>query len=126
MKYLAVLGRILFALIFIFGGANLFSKMALSYAQAAGVPMTQIAVPLAGVIAILGGLSVALGYKARWGAWLIVLFLVPVTVAMHAFWKIADPQAAQQAQVDFMKNVSMLGAALLITQLGSGPASLKD
>ena len=60
------------------------------------------------------------------GAWLIVLFLVPVTIVMHAFWKISDPQAMQMAQVDFFKNISLLGAALLITQIGSGPASLKD
>jgi len=96
-----------------------FQQPAISHAAKAGVPMASIVVPLSGVIAILGGLSIALGYKAKWGAWLIVLFLVPVTVVMHPFWKAPDQQT------NFMKNLSMLGAALLITQVGSGPMSLK-
>jgi putative oxidoreductase len=83
-------------------------------------------VPLSGVMAIVGGLSIALGYKARWGAWLIVLFLVPVTFTMHAFWKETDAQKAQMQQTMFLKNISMLGAALLMTQTGSGPGSLKE
>jgi putative oxidoreductase len=126
MKYLALLGRIFFSVIFVAGGANDLAPAAAGYAQSAGVPMASVATPLAGVIAILGGLSVALGFKARWGAWLVVLFLVPVTLIMHAFWKVADPQAAQMQQIEFLKNLSMLGAALLIAQFGSGPASLKD
>jgi len=125
MKYFALLGRILYSLIF-FTTVSHFKQPAISHAEAAGVPLAAIAVPLSGVIAILGGLSIALGYKARWGAWLIVLFLVPVTLMMHAFWKETDPHMIQMQQTMFFKNVSMLGAALLITQLGSGPASLKD
>jgi putative oxidoreductase len=74
-------------------------------------------VPLAGVFAIVGGLSVLLGYKARLGAWSLVIFLIPVTFYMHAFWKIADPRAAAEAQIQFLKNISMLGAALVLTQL---------
>jgi putative oxidoreductase len=89
------------------------------------MPMASVVVPISGAIAILGGLSIALGYKARWGARLIILFLVPVTLTMHAFWKAGDSQAAKMQQTMFMKNVSMPGAALLITQIGSGPASLK-
>ena len=126
MKYLALLGRIFFSIIFVAGGANDLAPAAAGYAQSAGVPMASVATPFAGVIAILGGLSIALGFKARWGAWLVVLFLVPVTLIMHAFWKVADPQTAQMQQVEFLKNLSMLGAALLIAQFGSGPASLKD
>jgi putative oxidoreductase len=125
MKYIALLGRVFYALIFVMGGAADFSKAAMAPAQAAGVPMASVTVPLAGAIAIVGGLSIALGYKARWGAWLIVLFLVPVTIMIHAFWKISDPQMLQLEQVNFFKNVALLGAALLMTQIGSGPASLK-
>jgi putative oxidoreductase len=125
MKYLVLAGRILFALIFVMGGAGLFTKEGIGHAESAGVPLASIAVPLAGILAIVGALSIALGYKATWGAWLIVLFLIPVTFIMHAFWKAADPQTAQMQQVNFFKNISMLGAALFITQMGSGPASLK-
>jgi putative oxidoreductase len=126
VRYISLLGRIFFALIFVMGGAADFSKSGMEHAEAAGVPMASIAVPLAGVLAIVGGLSIALGYKARLGAWLIVLFLVPVTFYMHAFWKETDPQMMQMQQVNFFKNIALLGAALMITQFGSGPASLKN
>ena len=117
-------GRVLFSFIFVMGGLNLFSKQSVAYAAAQGVPLTSIAVPLAGVIAILGGLSVLLGYHARIGAWLIVLFLVPVTLMMHKFWGISDPAAAQMQMVNFMKNISMLGGALIVSQVGAGRLSL--
>jgi uncharacterized membrane protein YphA (DoxX/SURF4 family) len=43
---------------------------------------------------------------------------------MHKFWAVADPTMHQMQFINFMKNASMLGGALLITQLGSGPWSL--
>jgi putative oxidoreductase len=105
-------------------GAGLFSSKMVGYAAAAGVPFAGLAVPLSGVLAVAGALSIALGYRARLGAWLIVLFLVPVTLAMHNFWAVKDPMMAQMQMVMFMKNVSMLGGALLITQFGAGTLSL--
>ena len=71
-------------------------------------------------------MSILAGYKARYGAWLIVLFLVPVTVLMHNFWTITEPMAKSMQQIMFMKNLSMLGAAMLIAYLGSGPLSLDN
>ncbi|HZF10361.1 MAG TPA: DoxX family protein [Thermoanaerobaculia bacterium] len=126
MKYLALLGRICYSAIFILSGPHHFEAGTISYAASAGVPMPSVLVPLSGVISILGGLSIALGFKARWGAWLIVLFLVPVTLYMHRFWGIADAQAAQMQMINFMKNLSMLGAAFFFAVVGSGPASLKE
>jgi len=117
-------GRICFAAIFLFSAPRHFMSQTIEYAAAQGVPLAAFAVPLSGVIAFVGALSVLLGFHARIGAWLLVLFLVPVTLMMHAFWKIADPGAAQIQMIMFMKNLSMLGGALLITQLGSGPMSL--
>ena len=72
----------------------------------------------------LGGPSILLGYRAKLGAWLIVLFLIPVTLMLHKFWTVSDPMMAQIQMILFMKNVSMLGGALLITQFGAGPFSL--
>jgi len=119
-----VLGRFLFALIFLMAGANHFSKQSIGYAASANVPLAPIVVPLSGVLAIAGGLSILLGYRARLGGWLLVLFLVPVTLMMHKFWTVQDPMMAQIQMILFMKNVSMLGAALLISQFGAGPFSL--
>jgi len=119
-----VLGRFLFALIFLMAGANHFNKQTIGYAASQGVPLAAIAVPLSGVLAIAGGLSILLGYRAKLGAWLIVLFLIPVTLMMHKFWTVTDPMMAQLQMILFMKNVSMLGGALLISQFGAGPFSL--
>jgi putative oxidoreductase len=66
-----------------------------------------------------------LGYRAKIGAWLIALFLIGVTPMMHAFWNVTDPMMHQMQFAMFMKNVSMLGGALLISQVGSGPWSLE-
>jgi len=43
---------------------------------------------------------------------------------LHRFWAVSDPMMHQMQFIMFMKNVSMLGGALLITQLGPGPWSL--
>ena len=122
--FIVFLGRLLFALIFIMSGPRHFMSQTIAYAAAQGVPMASIAVPLSGLFALLGGLSILLGYRARIGAWLIVLFLIGVTPMMHKFWGVTDPMMYQMQFVMFMKNVSMLGGALVISQLGSGPWSL--
>ena len=86
--------------------------------------MASVLVPLSGVIAFLGGVSILLGYKAKVGAWLIVLFLVPVTLMMHNWWAITDPMVRQMQQSNFFKNVALLGCAMLITYFGAGPCSI--
>jgi putative oxidoreductase len=76
------------------------------------------------VLALAGGLSILLGYRAKIGAWLIVVFLVCVTPLKHKFWRVTDPMMFQVQFAMFMKNLSMLGGALFLTQIGSGPWSL--
>jgi putative oxidoreductase len=118
-----LLGRVFFSLIFLVAGLNHFSKQTIAFAASQGVPLASIAVPLAGIIAVIGGLSILLGYQAKLGAWLIVLFLVGVT-PLHNFWAVHDPMMAQIQMIMFMKNISMLGGALLISQFGAGPLSV--
>jgi putative oxidoreductase len=118
------LGRFLFALIFILSGTRHFMSSTIAYAAAQGVPLASIAVPISGLLALLGGLCILLGFRTKIGAWLIVLFLVAVTPMMHRFWGVSDPMMAQMQMINFMKNVSMLGGALIITQFGAGPWSL--
>ena len=124
LRYLVPIGRVLFATIFVVSAFGHFSSQGVAYAASQGVPLPSVAVPLSGVMALLGGISVALGYRARLGAWLIVLFLVPVTFMMHRFWAMGDSMTARIQQVMFLKNLSMLGAALLLAYNGAGPVSL--
>lgn len=122
MKAVLILGRVLFSAIFVMSGYSHFSAQTQAYAASQGVP--PVMVMASGVLACLGGMSVALGFRARLGAWMLVAFLVPVTLAMHKFWGLSDPQAAQLQFVNFMKNLSLLGGALIIAYAGSGPGSL--
>jgi len=90
------------------------------------VPLASVLVPISGVISIAGALSILLGYKAKLGAWLLVIFLVPVTLMLHKFWTIQDPMLRQMDMVMFMKNLGLLGGALFIAFFGAGPASIDN
>jgi putative oxidoreductase len=118
------LGRLFFSLIFVSAGFHHFMRQTIAYAAAKGVPAASVAVPAAGVLALAGGFSILLGYRAKIGAWLIVLFLLGITPVMHNFWAVADPMMHQTQFIMFMKNLSMMGGALLITQFGPGAWSL--
>jgi putative oxidoreductase len=117
----ALIGRLLFALIFILAAPRHFTAEGISHAAELGVPFASFFVPLSGVMALVGGLSVALGFQARLGALLLIAFLVPVTLGMHQFWR--APDAHVQLSM-FMKNVSLLGSALVLLHFGAGPLSL--
>ena len=123
-RVVVLLGRLFFVAIFLTSGPFHFTKQVIGYAASQGVPLASIAVPVSGLIALAGALSILLGYRAKIGAWLIVLFLLPVTFMMHKFWTVGDPMMAQVQMMMFMKNLSIAGAALLITQFGAGPLSL--
>jgi len=122
MRYIVLAGRVLYTAIFLTTFGH-FSSQYIAYGAQQRVPVAGLLVPLSGVIALAGGLSVLLGFRAKCGAWLLVLFLVPVTVMMHNFWAVQDPMMRGMQEAMFMKNLSMLGAALLISQFGAGPLS---
>jgi len=125
-RFLPVIGRVLFSLIFLVAAPRHFTSEGIGHAAELGVPFASIVVPLSGLLAIVGALSVAIGYKARWGAWALVAFLVPVTLGMHAFWQYGDSEMAHIQQAMFAKNISMLGGALIIAFFGAGPIAVSD
>jgi putative oxidoreductase len=124
MRYLVALGRLFYSLIFVVAGFGHFTHQEIAYAAAQGIPIAGVLVPASGIMAIVGGLSVLLGFHGKLGAWLLVLFLVPVTLTMHNFWAVKDPMMQQIQMAMFLKNISMLGSALFFTQIGTGPLSL--
>ena len=124
MKFILLLGRLLFSALFMLKGIEAFSKETMEFAISMGVPMPSIVVPLASIVVFLGGLSILLGYKARLGAWLIIIFLIPTTFIMHQFWLVEDPQHSMMHNYCFWKNIGLIGAALMLAYFGSGPCSL--
>ena len=124
MKYILLLGRVFFSYMFLIKSFHHFSGESLAHAVSMGVPLPQFFVPLSGLLLLLGGLSILLGYHARIGALLLILFLVPTTVVMHRFWEVQDGHLVLLQTYCFMKNLSLTGACLMIAYFGSGPLSL--
>jgi len=123
-RYLALVGRQLFSVIFIIASAGHFAPGTIALAADHGVPLALLLVPASGVIALAGGLSVLFGYRAKAGGWLLVVFLVPVTFMMHNFWAAADASTFWFELVLFARNVALLACALLVTRVGAGSLSL--
>jgi len=124
MKYAVLTGRLLFSVIFIMASAGHFSPEIIDYAAREGVPMAGLLVPVSGILALMGGLSVLVGFQTRLGAALLVIFLIPVTFEIHRFWTAPDAASFLIEKAMFMKNLSMLGGALIISYFGAGPFSM--
>jgi putative oxidoreductase len=116
VRYLFLLGRILYGGFFLLNACRHFTRAAAMapYAGSRGVPAPKAAILGSGVLLLLGGLSILLGVRPRLGILCVVLFLLPVTFTMHNYWADRDPQARQMNEVQFSKNVALLGAALML------------
>ena len=119
MNAVLVIGRVLFALIFINSGIAHLTKLEAmtGYAQYKKVPAAKLSVIVSGLMILVGGLYIALGVYADLGALLIALFLIPAAFLMHAFWKEGDATAKQNETIGFFKDLSLAGAALIIFAL---------
>ncbi|MGB9701646.1 MAG: DoxX family protein [Candidatus Kapaibacteriota bacterium] len=126
MKYIPLIGRILFTLLFIMSGfGHIFNNSQMvAMAEQSGVPLASIAVPVTGIMILLGGLSILLGYQVKIGSLLILIFLIPTSFIMHSFWSMTDPMMSQLNMVMFMKNMGLAGASLIFFYFGTGPLSL--
>ena len=137
-----VLGRVMLALIFLMSAlGNKIPKFndVVGYMASEGVPVPQVMLVGAIVFLIAGSLSIILGFKARIGAGLLLVFLVLATYFFHDFWTWpedakwvlslnSDVQmpVLQIEMISFMKNMALMGAMLFIMSNGSGPWSLDN
>jgi uncharacterized membrane protein YphA (DoxX/SURF4 family) len=110
-----LVGRIGFAFLFVSSGLTvhlLQARQGIEYARMNRVPAPELLVPFSGLMAVAGGLSIALGIWADLGALLLVAFLVPVAFGMHAFWRNQDPMQRLMERVQFTKDLTLASAAL--------------
>ncbi|WP_417739852.1 DoxX family protein [Rosistilla oblonga] len=124
----AVLGRIMIATIFLMSAiGNKIPKFndVVAYMGSEGVPMPKVMLAGAIVFLIAGSLSIILGFKARIGATLLLVFLVLATYFFHDFWTFKG-EAQQMQMIQFMKNLSMMGTMIFLMAQGSGPMSLDN
>ena len=118
---IGIAGRIMFTLIFFLSGITHFTDLA-GYAalMPLATPFPELWVMLSGVVELAGATMILTDRWPRLGAWLIAIFLVPVTITVHGYLMVHAPDdASREIQVSFfLKGVAMTGAALLFTQLG--------
>lgn len=127
MDWLYLIGRVLYAIVFIGSGLGHFAQanaMA-QYAESKGVAAAKPMVLVTGLMILLGGFSILLGLYMEIGAWLLVFFLLPTSFLMHNFWQDMGPIQKQIEGAMFMKNIALAGAALIfywvIQTYGYGP-----
>ena len=121
-QYGPLVGRILMALLFIISG---FSKLTglegtAGYVASKGLPMALVLAVLAIIVELGSGLLLAVGWRARWAALALFLYVIPVTIVFHPVW--VDPSQKWA----FWKNVFVLGGLLYVMAYGPGPFSLKE
>lgn len=121
MDTLLLVGRIILGGFFIYSGVNHFIGfgMMTQYAKMKGVPFPATAQGITGLMLLLGGLSIVFGIYPFVGVVLLVAFLVPVSLMMHNFWKIEDPQLRMNDKANFLKNMALLGAILMLLAIPS-------
>jgi len=114
-KLALLIARIIAGLFYLYAGVdnlvNLPGKV--GYAAFKGVPIPWVLVTAASLLVLVGGLSILTGYRPEIGVVAIVLFLVPVTLMMHDFWTVADPQLRIEEMRSFRSNMALAGSAIL-------------
>jgi putative oxidoreductase len=124
---ITVVGRAMLAMVFLMSAVGNkipnFNQVT-GYMTSEGVPAAQLMLAGAIVFLIAGSLALIVGFKARIGASLLLVFLVLATYFFHDFWTFEDAAEKQQQMIQFMKNMALMGAMLLIIANGSGPMSL--
>ena len=123
--WLALLGRLTIAVIFLGAGPLKLMNLAGFAAglAAMGLPAPFILALLAGVVELGGSLAIALGFKTRYAALLLILFVIIATLLRHNYWMLEGAaRAAQHTQ--FMKNLAIIGGLLLLYAHGPGRISV--
>ena len=120
MAIVFLTGRVIFSFYWLKSSyGHLISRRAqmAAYAGSKGVPVPGLAIVGTGLLLLVGGLSMLTGFWPRVGLIALALFLIGVTPVMHAFWKESDPMQRSAASIQFWKNVTLLGAILMMAAI---------
>jgi len=118
---LALLGRILLAILFVPAGFSKIGGFAgtAGYIGSVGLPLPEVGAVIAIVVELGLGLALLVGYKARWAALVLALFTIAAAFFFHNFWAMPADKAMMQ-QLMFMKNVAITGGLLAFAAFGAG------
>jgi len=115
MDVIFLIGRIIVGLYYIISAANHFMQLEMmsGYASSKNVPASKLAVIVSGLLLLIGGLSILTGFQPVIGVIALAIFFLPVTFMMHNFWAVEDEQMKMNEMINFMKNMGLLGSALM-------------
>jgi len=121
-----LLGRIAIAAIFILSGLGKFMDVegTSAYMASKGLTMIPFFLYAAATLEILAGLALLIGFKTRWAALLLALFMIPLILLFHAFWEVEGPVARAAEMVAFLKDLAIFGGLLYIASVGPGKYAL--
>lgn len=117
MGVIFLIGRILFSSLFIMSGAMnhlMDIEGSTQYAEMKGVPSPRISVIVSGIVILLGGIAILVGWQVGIASIVLFLFLLVTSFMMHDFWAIDDPQQQQTEMAQFMKNMVIAGGCLIL------------
>ena len=122
MNAVLVIGRVLFAALFIASGIAHFKSLEAmtGYAKYKKVPAAKLAVIGSGLFFLIGGIYILLGVWVDLGALLIAITVILAAVIFHQYWKETDANTKMQEQLAFTKDLALGGAALIILALVAG------
>lgn len=118
---LTLTARVLFASLFLLSGITHFTNIPYYVGLMPEVVPYPVAWTLiSGVVELAGAGMILFNWRPRLGGWLIILFLVPVTIVVHGYEMIyaAEETARLNQQAHFLKGLALTGSALLVTQVG--------
>ncbi len=122
---LALIGRVMLALIFITSGASKIGGFdgAVGYIASKGLPLASVVAALTILVELGGGLAVAVGFMTRWAALALAVFSVLAACIFHTYWAVPADQVMVQ-QINFWKNISIAGGFLVLAAFGAGAISI--
>ncbi len=122
---LVLIARVLLVLLFIiFGWPKMTGFGAtVAYFSHSGVPLPQIAAVIAVIMEFFVGVALALGFCTRPLALLMALYTLGTAILGHHFWDMSGT-ARMANEINFFKNVSIIGGFLLLYVTGAGRFSL--
>ena len=120
-----LLGRILLSSVFILSGIAKITSFSMEegYALSKHLPLPAVALTIALIIEIAGGLSILLGWFARFASWILFLYLIPLTCLFHNFWALQGADRYDNT-IHFEKNLAIMGGLLILAAFGPGAYSI--
>jgi putative oxidoreductase len=120
-----LVGRIFLSAIFLVAGVRkvLGYAATVGYLTKLGFPAAEVFTVIAIVIEIGAGLMLLTGWRARWAAWALIVFVAIATAMAHRFWEFEAAQMANQLN-HFLKNIAIIGGLLFVVSFGPGRLSV--